>query len=75
MSDDKLNRIEETLSYQEKQIDDLSEMVILQGAELEALKKHMIRMHDKITTLEDTSPEGKNLSSIEQAARDKPPHY
>lgn len=75
MTDDKINNIEELLTHQERQIHDLSEMVIRQGDEIEVLKKRMGRMQDKINILEEAAPDSEGLSTIEQAARDKPPHY
>ena len=75
MTSDNINHIEETLAYQEQQIQDLSEMVIRQGAEIEALNKKVLRLQDKLSEREDSSQNDKGLSAIEKAAHDKPPHY
>jgi uncharacterized coiled-coil protein SlyX len=75
MTSDNINHIEETLAYQEQQIQDLSEMVIRQGAEIEALNKKVLRLQDKLSEREDSSQNDKGLSAIEKAALDKPPHY
>lgn len=76
MFEEKMNRIEEALAHQEQQIHDLSEMVIMQGAEIDSLKNRIVRLLDKVGLLENSSAEnGKTVSISEQAAQDKPPHY
>ncbi len=76
MTDNTLGRIETLLSHQEKQIHDLSDMVIAQGKEIEALKLRIERLNAKIANVETTATDGgEKLSATEQAARDKPPHY
>ena len=71
-------RIEETLTYQDKQIQDLSDMILAQGKDITALKKHIRTLEDNIRELEEDrdgqeGDEGLSVSDI--AARDKPPHY
>ena len=77
MTGNEINNIEETLAHQEQQISDLSEMVIRQGNEIERLKKHLLKLQGKIGVIEETAgtQEGEGLSAMEQAERDKPPHY
>lgn len=72
-----LDKIQETLAHQDRQINDLSDMVIAQGRDIDRLKKHIRTLENKIENLEDETAEGENkpLSVTEQAARDKPPHY
>lgn len=74
MTDNTLAKIETLLSHQEKQIHDLSDMVIAQGREMEALKLRLERLNAKIANVE-AGDAGEKLSVTEQAARDKPPHY
>jgi len=71
MSDEKITRIEEALMYQEEQIHALSEMVTRQWDEIDLLKKHIRKLQG---ALEEVS-ENQTLSTAEQSARDKPPHY
>lgn len=77
MTNEKLNAIEEVLAHQESQIQDLSDMVVKQGDEIEALKRHIGKLKDKIDILEETSGggEGEGLSVTEIAEMNKPPHY
>lgn len=65
MSEDKLNAIEELLAHQDQQITDLSDMLIRQGRELDALKKHVEKLEGKLEQFSDEP----------QAANQKPPHY
>jgi uncharacterized coiled-coil protein SlyX len=87
MTEQKIKAIEEKLAYQEQHVDDLSQMVSDQWGQIEALKKQIKNMTDKIERLEamedndhrdgagDGAGDGDRLSLIEQAIRDKPPHY
>lgn len=77
MTEEKLNVIEELIAHQENQIQDLSDMVVKQGDEIEALKSHLTKLEGKIGLLEETagSGEGEGLSVTEIAAMNKPPHY
>lgn len=72
--------IQEALAYQEQQITDLSEVVIVQGKEIQDLKFYIKKLEHKIEVIEediseDTGSGKEGLSVSEQAARDKPPHY
>ena len=76
MNDATLAKIETLLSHQEKQIHDLSDMVIAQGKEIETLKQRIERLNAKMTNVETAVADGREgLSVAEQAALDKPPHY
>ena len=66
MSEDKLNKVEETLAHQEQQINDLSDMIIAQGHEIDSLKKQLSKLQGKIENIEDGDT---------PAADQKPPHY
>ena len=78
MSEAKINLIEELLAHQDQQIQDLSDMLIHQGKDIEHLKAHIRKLEGRIETLkdeQDTDTKNENLSISEIAARDKPPHY
>lgn len=67
MSEDALQSVQEMLAHQERQINDLSEMVIAQSEEIKALQKQIAKLEGKIETLEDG--DGQNEANV------KPPHY
>ncbi len=71
---DKMNRLEEALAHQEKQIQDLSDMVSQQWAEIDGLKRSILKLQGKLSQVESVVGE-EELSVSEQALRDKPPHY
>lgn len=76
MTDSKLIEIETTLAHHEQQIMELSAIITDQWKEIEALKRKLSRAMDKIEQLgHDSEDGGEALSTLEQAARDKPPHY
>lgn len=76
MTDNKLIEIETTLAHHEQQIMELSGIITDQWKEIEALKRKLSRAMDKIEQLgHDSDDGGESLSTLEQAARDKPPHY
>ena len=74
MQENKLNHIEETLTHQEQQIHELSDIVTSQWKEIELLKKRMVKMQSKLDIIEDGG-DSESMSITEQAERDKPPHY
>jgi len=65
MTDENPNHIEETIAHQEQQINDLSDMIIAQGRDIEALQKKVQKLEGKI---EEAAEGG-------QIADQKPPHY
>ena len=78
MTPEKTEEIEMLLAHQERQIQDLSDMIALQGKEIAALKTRLDRTQNKLLDIEHAGGEvvqSENLSVTEQAARDKPPHY
>lgn len=77
MTEQKLNQIEEHIAHQDQQIQDLSDMIIHQGKDIDRLKKHISKLESKIHVIEDSSAEGDNsgASISDVAAREKPPHY
>lgn len=77
MSQDKIQEIEMLLAHQERQIQDLSDMIALQGKEISMLKTRLDRTQKKLVEMEagGGADQGESLSVSEQAARDKPPHY
>jgi SlyX protein len=77
MTENSLNRIEETLAHQEQKIQDLSDMVTRQWDEIDILKKRLNKMQDKMAYMsESAQPTGEEgLSVSEIAALNKPPHY
>lgn len=69
-------KLEETIAHHDRQIDDLNEVIIQQGKDIDSLKAIVKKLHKKMTAIQDdldeTSPA---LSVSDQAKRDKPPHY
>lgn len=73
---DTTQRLEEMLAHQEQKIQDLSDMVTRQWAEIDRLKAHLIKMQDKITFLEENpGADNTGLSTSDIAKLNKPPHY
>ena len=74
---EKTEQLEMLLAHQERQIQDLSDMLNLQGKEIDALKIRLDRTQKKLIDLEQGAGEtlSESLTSTEQATRDKPPHY
>lgn len=66
MTEEKLNAIEETLAHQEQQIQDLSDMVVTQGREMDTLRKEILKLQGKIENMDEGE---------QQPANQKPPHY
>jgi len=77
MSEKRLQTLEESLTHQEQQIGDLSEMLILQAREIANLSKEILKLKAKIEHYEhDTSgSEESAQSGADFAAQNKPPHY
>ncbi len=65
MTDKSTGQIEETLAHQEQQINDLSEMIITQGRDIEALQKQLQKLEGKL----------EEAAEDDQPADQKPPHY
>lgn len=77
MESKRLDDLEEVVAHQDKQIQDLSDMIIAQNKDIARLQREIVKLGGKIQELETASQkeEGEGLSILEQALRDKPPHY
>lgn len=73
----KMNALEETIAHQDKQIQDLNDVVTKQWNEIDTLKKQLIRLGAKMDEVEAIAKEnsGEGLTVSEEAALNKPPHY
>lgn len=70
--------IEIMIAHQDQQIQELNDVVIAQGREIDALKKYLKDQKSKIEALENNIGElGSNepMSATDEAALNKPPHY
>ena len=67
MSDDHLVKIETKLSYQEDLLDQLNSIIIRQQKEIDSLKRELLLLQEKITTINE-STENTNMD-------ERPPHY
>ena len=67
MPDDHLVKIETKLSYQEDLLDQLNSIIIRQQKEIDSLKRELLLMQEKITTINE-STENTNMD-------ERPPHY
>jgi SlyX protein len=66
MTADRLDNLESTLAHHERQIQDLSDMVLRQGREIEALKTLLHKAQAEIEEMQ---------SGDGPAANVRPPHY
>ena len=67
MPDDHLVKIETKLSYQEDLLDQLNSIIIRQQKEIDSLKRELLLLQEKITTINEST---KNTNMDE-----RPPHY
>ena len=70
--------LESLIAHQDKQIQELNEVVTRQWEEIDALKKYMQMTKSKIQELEENIGElgqQDGMSVSDAAAADKPPHY
>jgi SlyX protein len=67
MPDDHLVKIETKLSYQEDLLDQLNSIIIRQQKEIDSLKRELLLLQEKITTINE-STENNNMD-------ERPPHY
>ena len=67
MPDDHLVKIETKLSYQEDLLDQLNSIIIKQQKEIDSLKRELLLLQEKITTINE-STESTNMD-------ERPPHY
>lgn len=76
--EDRLTKLEMLAAHQEQQIQDLSDMIALQGKEIDLLKRRLEKTQLKMLELGEGAgaiSENEGLSVSDQAQRDKPPHY
>ena len=76
--DRKIEQIEITLAHQDRQIQDLSEMIAKQWVEIDRLRLELDRALAKLQAQESGATAGEgtdHLSVAEMAALEKPPHY
>jgi len=67
-NDERLSQIEQTITYQDQQIQDLSDMVSQQWTEIDRLKKRLAQAKQRLEILENPPEEG-------GMTHEKPPHY
>ncbi len=76
MNNDKLENIEIMIAHQEQQISELNDVITDQWTQIELLKRRLSKVLSKIDRLESGNNSGDdNLSSLEKAALERPPHY
>lgn len=78
MIEDRLQALETLVAHHERQIQDLSELVMEQRREIDVLVRRLEKTQVKLLEIEEGGTgavEDKSLSVTEQALRDKPPHY
>ena len=77
MTDDRIEKLEMLVAHQDRQIQDLSDVLAAQRREIDILQVRLDRTQKKLVDLEQGGAAGnmESLSPAEQAARDKPPHY
>lgn len=78
MTEDRLQALETLVAHHERQIQDLSELVVEQRRDIDILKRRLEKTQFKLLEMEEGASIGgddKPLSVAEQALRDKPPHY
>ena len=72
---EKLNDLEMLIAHQDKQIQELNEIVTVQAGEIDTLKKYVKIKLDKIETNMQESGQEDHASVADEAAANKPPHY
>ena len=75
MSDTRINDIEAKLAHLEMQFEDLNSIILDQAEMITYLKAKLSQAESKIEEIEHDRDDKAGLSTIEIAARDKPPHY
>jgi len=69
---ERLSKIEQTITYQDQQIQDLSDMVTQQWRAIDQLKKHLSQAKERLENLENPSDD---LSDSGSLTHEIPPHY
>jgi uncharacterized coiled-coil protein SlyX len=77
MDEETLLNMQSMLAHQERQIQDLSDMLNLHRKEIDILKLRLEKTQAKLLEVQSDRDSGtdESLSVTEQALRDKPPHY
>ena len=78
MNTEKLKDIEVLLTHQDRQIQDLSDMLAKLWREVETLKQRLSHTQDKLKAVEEAASAARTDTALdvsEIAAREKPPHY
>jgi uncharacterized coiled-coil protein SlyX len=72
-----LQALQTALAHHERQIQDLSDIVMEQRKDIDRIRRLLDKTGQKLADLEQGATEGRaeGLSATEQALRDKPPHY
>ena len=77
MTEERLQKLEETIAHQDQQIADLSEILIRQNKDMAALRAEITKLGGRVEDLQGAleDKEGTPRSITEEAALNKPPHY
>lgn len=76
MNENTILNLQEALAHQDQEITDLNDVIINQGKEIDLLKAALKKLNHKIEALENNNGSDQTpLSTSEQAAQNKPPHY
>lgn len=70
-----IDDLETLITHQDKQIQELNDVVTKQWSEIDALKKYMLMTKSKIQELEDNMGPKEGMSISDEAEANKPPHY
>jgi len=73
-----ISNLEMLIAHQDKQIQELNEVVIDQGKEIDALKRYVERTKSKLDEIENSIGDlgqENTMSIADEAAANKPPHY
>jgi len=73
-----ISNLEMLIAHQDKQIQELNDVVTKQWTEIDGLKKYVQRTKSKIEELESSIGElgqESGMSVADEAAANKPPHY
>lgn len=68
-------KLEMMIAHQDKQIQDLNDIVTKQWEEIDSLKRYMQLTKAKIQELEQNIGPKEDMTPTEEAAANKPPHY
>lgn len=72
---DKIEDLERLMAHQERQIQELNDIVVQQAKDIDTLKKYVKITKDKLLEIEGQLEPQNALSPTEEAQANKPPHY